>query len=192
MGTSVALVGAVTLSLGPSLAAASVIVSLNNPGSTTLHEIWVEPGAAFGIDVNLATGEEVGWLQLALQASTSEVFDLLDTNINDPWRVYAGADMVGGIDGRSANGSFRFFGDPPRFGPGVSTVARVQISVDLLAPVDAYLIDVTSIRWTINPVTPELDAGQPGPGFVVHVIPEPASLCLLLPLFISVKRHRSG
>ncbi len=55
MRVSALVASLVWMAASPAMSAGSVVVSLNNPGSTTLHEITVEPGDTFIVDINVAS-----------------------------------------------------------------------------------------------------------------------------------------
>ncbi|MBI4580259.1 MAG: hypothetical protein HY718_11190 [Planctomycetes bacterium] len=189
MRTRTGIVAVGVLAAWPAMSAGAVVVSLNNPGSTTLHEVEVVPGGTFSVDVNVTVDQVsgVGWLQFALRASTSGVFDVSDLTANAPWIRY-GTGIVGGMDDTSSYGGLLYLGDPPRFGPGSATVASVRIAVDPVSSLGTYTIDAVGITWAGSPVIPEHWPGQPGPSFIVRVLPEPATLLLLLPGVLLVRR----
>lgn len=178
----------VALAACPCAALGSVIVSLNNPGSTTLHEVWVQPGETFSIDVNLDTDISLFTVGLRIGASASNVFDVLQATVRPPWNQ-AGNYIVGGVD--PVSGSYAVILSPPNlFGPGVSTLATLQVAVDASAPETDYRLGIAVAEFVDRWTTPESQPATGGPGFLVHVVPEPASLLLLLPAFFFVRRLR--
>lgn len=66
----------------PAWALGSVIVSLSNPGSTTLHEVEVTPGATFSLDLNLDAGSPVSIVDLSLGTSSVGIFNVVQVTAN--------------------------------------------------------------------------------------------------------------
>ncbi len=193
MRTAALAAGVLLLAAWPSAVLGGVIVSLNNPGSTTLHEVWVEPGGRFDVDINLnavdlPAGRSVGWVSLVVQANASEVFDALQVTDVDPWSSQGTVtSIVGGIDpisGRSA-----FTGSTVE--TGLSRVASVQFAVAPGSLLGAYGIDATGVLWTDSPVNGLRWPGGSGPTFAVHVIPEPASMVMILSFGLVLSRRWS-
>lgn len=95
-----------------------VIVSLNNPGSTTQHEIEIGPGETFSLDINLITDVSTGWVRTAVQASASGVLDVLGVIDHSPWTSQGTSySMEGGVDPTSGTSAFTYLDSPPWLRP---------------------------------------------------------------------------
>lgn len=178
------------LATWPCGALGDVIVSLNNPGSTTLHEITVEPGDAFAVNMSLNTDSILNAVRLQIESNASDVFDVTEITPVAPWSISEN-NMVGGLDPETGSATVAF-PDLNGFGPGVSTLATIQFSVDPLALQQTYTIDVREPWYfRISPV-PENDwqRATGGPSLLVHVLPEPVALILLLTGAILLARRR--
>jgi hypothetical protein len=165
-------------------ASASVMVSLNNPGSTTLHEIEVTPGSTFNVDVNLDTSRIVRSIWVEAMASASHTFEIIGAAAQSPWLLSGTG--AGSLD--PVSGDF-FWGlaYPDRFGPGTCTLGTLEFAVAPTAQ-GAYTLDLWPVcydwlgDWAV---------GTSGPSFVVHVTPEPgASLLALGACIFFCLRHR--
>jgi hypothetical protein len=168
----------------------SAIFSLNNPGSTTLHEIEVEPGDTFQVDQNLSFSDEsCFWVSLVIHASQPGLFTSVARTLRVPWTL--GSDGIGPLDPDSStmSSSLPF---PDYFGPGQTTIAAVEIAVDPAAAPDMYSISVVQATYVPGRWTPTLGFGTPGPEFIVHVIPEPAGAVLALFGVMAVLCRRRG
>ena len=159
--------------------AAEVTVSINNEGSFTEHAVTVYPGGSFLVDINVDTNEEIfDVLDVRFVASASHVLALVGGFYQAPWMG------IGPIRLGELNPGSRGFGVtlpfPDYFGPGTSTLATLEMSVNAAAPEDVYTFRVP---WGEHTVCRECPATEPistGPNFMVEVVPEPTSLLLLL------------
>jgi hypothetical protein len=166
------------MAASPAMSAGSVVVSLNNPGSTTLHEITVEPGDTFTVDINVEYHAYVGWVCAAATASSVGVFDVVEVTDNPPWTSQGTfSSMVGPLDPTSGVSAFSRRGSP---WSGVITMASIQIAVDAEAAIGTYGLNTAHILWTGSPVIPERWPGMAGPTFSVHVVPEPSLAAVLI------------
>lgn len=158
----------------------NVIVSLNNPGSTSLHEIGVEPGDAYDVDLNLTTPESLYLITLAFEASTSNVFEILQVTDTLPWSSAGSPSIVGTLSPQS--GTFGTgYPSPDYFGPGMANLAAMRLQVAPETPTGTYTLEIVDpqFHWSrFNPVEPW--PASPGPAFIVHVVPEPASVTLVV------------
>jgi hypothetical protein len=165
------------LAIWPEVTVAVPIVSLNNPGSTTLHEVQVAPGGTFDADLNLNTDVALhDILFLRFQASASNVFDVAMVTINPPW--VGGSGMVGDVDPIS-----NIFGAglPFYFGPGMTKLAGIQFFVDPAASPGSYTIDIRDAGYSIGSgATYCFKTVYPGPSFEVLVVPEPMSIAIFI------------
>lgn len=190
MRVSALVASLVWMAAAPAMSAGAVVVSLNNPGSTTLHEVVIEPGRSFAVGLNLDTDCELFWIRAAIQANVSNVFAVEEIVDKSPWSSLAYPSVTGSIDPVTDpfTATLPF---PDFFGPGSTGVATVLLTVDSTAPIASYtlqLVDVT-FHWTrVNPVGPGV--GVSGPSFLVHVVPEPATALLILGGSVGVRRRR--
>ncbi len=158
----------------PAGAVGAVMVSLNNPGSTSLHEISVAPGETFDVDVNLNTSMQVVGVACQVRASTSGIFDLLQNAAELPW--YPGG-QVGGLDPAKPVGWY--LPEPDVFAPGATTLARLQVSVDPSAASGDYHLNLVDIEAQENRLVMGWTGGGSGPALVVHIVPEPWGFVLV-------------
>jgi hypothetical protein len=178
---SAAVVAMALLAFWPAISAGSVIVSLNNPGSTTLHEVWVTPGGTFDVDLNLASDQVVGWVSFSAEASESNVFDITQLTDNAPWSSQGTElSILGSLDPTAGPCATRYATIPYRFGPGSTTLCTIQVTVDSGSTLGTYGIDTADVWWTTSPAIPERDPGAPGPTFIAHVVPEPSSVAMFV------------
>ncbi len=178
MKVAAMLVGVLSCAMGPAVSAGAVLVSLNNPGSTTQHEVTVEPGDTFTVDINVETDFNVGLVLAAATASSVGVFDVLEVTDNPPWTSQGTvSSMVGALDPVSGVSVFRYRGSP---WSGVITMASIQIAVDAETAIGTYGLDTVDVRWGFSPTIGLDFPGVPGPSFLVHVVPEPSSTAVLI------------
>jgi hypothetical protein len=167
-----------SLAIWPTVSTGSVVVSLNNPGSTTLHEVTVAPGGTFSLDINVnATGIQITSIWGGVQASHIGVFSVLQVSDSAPWNS-TGSGLVGAL-----NPSRTFYSHLPfplEFGPGSTTPASVVIEVASAAPRGDYSIAVVDpwAQWGLS--SGDLTRGTPGPDFVAHIVPEPSIFPMIL------------
>jgi hypothetical protein len=165
-------------------------VSVNNTGSTTLHEITLSPGDAFSVDLNVTTNEALYDISMYLRANTNDVFDITDGSYHSPWDVSTNPIPVGGLDPQS---SHVLLGSPGGFnqvGPGNSKFATLDLLTDSSASLGEYTINVTQVHSLIDPMIPGFYVGNSGPDFIVNVIPEPATITLLGAGIIGILSYR--
>jgi hypothetical protein len=175
------------LAVWPSVSTATVLVSLNNPGSTTLHEISVVPGGTFDVDVNLDTSWQVVGVGCQVRASASGVFDILQNTAKTPW---LGGGGVGGLDPTSPDMGWGL-PDPDVFPPGAAALASLQIAVDPSAATGTYHLDPVNITARQDRFVMGWFGGVAGPTFVVHVVPEPSSAVTVFILAVALPRRWS-
>ena len=158
---------------------AGVVVGLYNEGSYTLHEIAaVQPGESFLIDVTVDTDLQIFDIaQIRFVASEAHVFTLAGGFFHEPW-----------IDGmiwrqdlnRRSSPFIIVVPDPDYFGPGIGTVATLEMTVNPAAPEGIYSIGIAGGEHRICRTCAVTQPISHGPPFVVNVVPEPATLLLLL------------
>jgi hypothetical protein len=164
-------------------ASAGVIVSLNNPGSTTLHEIEVTPGSTFSVDVNIETTTILHQLICYARASESDVLEIISLTDLSPWLVSGGASPLNPVSEMMAWG----VSPPNHFGPGACSVGTIKVAVAPTAQ-GTYTLDVRRVYYDWGG---DWAGGASGPDFVVHVIPEPGvSLLTLGACIFFCLRHR--
>lgn len=190
MRTTVSLVGAVALLLGPSLASASVIVSLNNPGSMTLHEIEVAPGNTFCVDVNFDVSTSAYMVWFALQASESGIFEVAAVSDTLPWSTVEPSQMLGVLQPESGIWRTNRSG-PAIYGePGVTSAGMIQVALGQLAPPGDYTISIVRAEYFETPFVGMLPAIA-GPDFTIHVpVPESGTIVLLSAALLFIGRSR--
>ncbi len=174
------------LSIWPGVSAGLPVVSLNNPGSTTRHEITLAPGETFDIDVNLSTDMQTAGADCAIQANASGIFDILENTARAPW---SSGGSLGGLDPVSARVGWGF-PEPLYFGPGATTLANLRIGVDSAAPTGTYVLNARNIAVYGDRLTFSYVVGRAGPAFVVHVVPEPSSVAIVLVFAMAFFRYR--
>jgi hypothetical protein len=161
-------------------------LSLDAPGVSTAHEIWVTPGQIFDVEVNLDADYQLYALDAVLEASESDVFTVLALATSWPWHARG----MTPVDPTSTRLGWNI-PFPGYFGPGTSVLGTMGIVVAPTAPASAYVINFSEITVSPNRIEPYMRAGTPGEGFVVHVVPEPASLLICLALAGVVVRRRA-
>lgn len=162
-----------------SQSAADVAVSLNNSGSFTTHEIPVLPGESFLIDINLDTTVELFDVSdVRLVASESNVLTLLRGVYHDPWGG-VGPIRAGELNPLSTRMNF-FLPAPDYFGPGTTTLATITIAVNPNAAQAAFTISIAGGEHRVCRECPDTVPINHGPDFIVNIVPEPATLLLLL------------
>lgn len=159
-------------------ALAQLSVSINNPGSTALHEVSVDRGGTFVADVNVNSGSAIfSELALRLLASQPGVFQVTSGAMYAPFSGWTYAVMpTGGLDPQS-----NIFGGMtntgPAFGPASATLLTMNVAVACSAAIGDYGMSFSSILYRSH-VEPELFPGESGPDFLVHVTPEPGAALL--------------
>jgi hypothetical protein len=175
------------LAIRPSVSAGLPVLSLNNPGSTTLHEISVAPGQAFGVDVVLNTDRALFCVQGHINASVSGVFDVTQNAPASPWLV---ADAgTGGLDPQSTQAGW-VLPYPDYYGPGLTTLGNLQVLVDSAAATGTYSLNVVDIAVSGERWAPAYMGGIAGPSFIVHVAPESSSAGVISILALALSRRR--
>ena len=130
------------------------------------------------MDLNLSTDSQVFVVGLRLAASTSNIFDLTEVASNPPWTA-TGNDIVGGIDPES--GSYgTILPDPLYFGPGLTRLATLGVAVPPDCLIGDYTLGVTGVMVGGLRIIPEERPGTPGPDVLVHVVPEPGHIAMIL------------
>jgi len=158
---------------GASPAAATFMASVNNQGSTTLHEITVYPGEEFSVDINISPDAGIGVVSMRLQASASNILDVTDGWYHSPWE---GSIPTGGVDPASDPfGASVPIGPPPDSG-SPTTLATLNLRIDNPAPPGVHTLNLSDITGSSCPICPDVIDGDPGPDFVVEVLPEPITV----------------
>lgn len=154
-------------------AVAEVIVNVNNAGSTTLHEVSVLPGDQFEVDVSYGTDDGGGLITMYFRANMPGILEVLEGAWREPW---TGSIPLGGIDPLSAP-----FGGavPLQAVPTGPTLAMFSIGVDTTAAPGDYLLNTDGIRGSSTINSMDIFYGQPGPDFLVRVIPEPGMAAMM-------------
>ncbi len=187
---SLAILTALCVGLLVSPATAGVVLGLNNPGSFTEREIAVQPGETFLLDVTVETTVEIfDFYDVRFVASESHMFVLRGGVYQAPWRGI-GPIRAGNLDPISPRFGV-FFPEPDYFGPGVTAVATLSMSVSSDAPEDTYTIYVGGGERHVCRDCPAVVPVDRGPDFIVNVIPEPASLLLLAAGAVILRRRRA-
>ena len=174
----------------PAVSAGSMIISLNNVGSTSSHEIEVAPGTMFNIDMNVNIDEDEHYgIRFNILASQANVFDIEQVTAYDP-NIVVSNSIVGGIDPKSDYLRMRLT-YPLYFDLGLSTVAMLSLEVDPSAQRGTYTLDVVDGWFSWVWLVGDLTRATPGPSFIVQVVPEPGSLSLFLVFSLIFRRHWS-
>ncbi len=172
----------------PSWALGDTIVSLNSPGSATLHEVQVLPGGTFNVDLNLDTDLSLYTLRLLLRANEAGIFEIFDRSNHPSWSGTSGIGPLSPIS-NTAVWTWPF---PGYFGPGISSLGTLGLMVNPNAREGSYSLAVDAgSEYAADRMEPALAGIVPGSDFSVHVIaPEAGSLLLLLPGALLVRRPR--
>jgi hypothetical protein len=165
-------------------------VSVNNTGSTTLHQITLSPGDAFSVDLNVTTDEALLDIGARFEASASGVFDITGGLYHSPWDVATIAIPVGDVDPLSG-----FLAGSPGFGNtaglGASKLATLDLLVDSSFSLGTHTINVRDVRSSVDLMIPAFYIGDSGPDFVVNVVPEPATFLFLALGVFGIRARRS-
>jgi hypothetical protein len=174
----------------PGQAGAAVIVSLNNPGSTTLHEITVTPGETFSIDLNLDTDIHLWWVGTAIGADVSGVFDLVQMIDSPPWSGAATSSAPGGLD--PVTDPFETsMPYPESFSTRTAVLATAHLSVEPAADTGSYTLQVVDPMFHDSRFAPVArEPAEPGPTLVVYIVPEPTSFLFAFALACSLGLKR--
>ncbi|MHC4158403.1 MAG: hypothetical protein ACYSSO_04910, partial [Planctomycetota bacterium] len=125
--------------------ATAFMVSVNNAGSTTLHEITISPGDAFSVDLNVTTNEALIDIGGRFEASASNVFDITGGIYHSPWDALTNPIPVGGLDPASD-----YLRGSPGFGnsvgPGDWKFATLNLLLDQSTSLGTYTLNVTDVR----------------------------------------------
>lgn len=171
----------------PTLGFGSVLISLNNEGSTTLHEIEVVPGGTFSMDVNLEMDQAIYGVFFRVLVSDGAVFEVLDVASHEPWGI-SDASIVGPIDPMS--GRLQSLASVWSVGPGSSTLATLSVGVQSGAAQGTYALDVVDGSFVWDRLVPAQATAEGGPSFSIHVIPEPAYFDVCSPLILTLTLWR--
>lgn len=172
----------------PSGALGNVIVSLNNPGSTTLHEIEVERGETFSVDVNIDPSPDMVGIRFKLGASTENVLTLTDGTFYDPFDMTSSVIPFGPLVPMSEELSASVSTFDPQ--PVSSPLGTLSLTVDTNAMLAAYTLNLADIFWAPSRAT-EILPGTAGQDFYIQVVPEPSSLLAASVLFSLLLVRRS-
>jgi len=157
------------------LAVASLVASVNNEGSTTLHEIAIYPGETFSLDINISVDSSIISAGMELLASASDIVDIIDGYFHSPWDTNVWPIPLGGVDPVSSPlAAIVPWGSS--FGPGSCTLASLDLAVDADALPGTYALNVDNVEFREHWAIPEPGPGDAGPDFLVEVVPEPASV----------------
>ena len=169
----------------PVFSQGAAIVNVNNSGNETLHEISVNPGDDFLIDLRFAPGTGCGLVTMNFRASAAGVLEVMDGAWLSPW---GGSIPVGGADPVSAG----FGGSVPLGSQGAGPhLATMRLGVHENAAAGTYAINVENIVGASCVICTDIIVGEPGPDFVVRVLPEPgASLLVCSAAGLLVLRRR--
>lgn len=179
MRVSALVAGLVWMAASPAMSAGAVVVSLNNPGSTTMHEVEVKPGDEFNVDINIEPTTAMVWLRFTLTASSSSLLTLSDGTFYGPFDMARSPIPVGPLTPHS-----------DELGAAVSTFEAQQVSsplgslsfvVDAQTQPGEYTVNLASVYWKDSWVSTVLPfPAQVGPGFNIHVVPEPSLTAVLI------------
>jgi hypothetical protein len=171
--------GVVVFAVYPCAALGSLIVSLNNPGSTTLHEVEVAPGSTFDVDITAAPITNMVWLAFEISASAEGLLTLTGATLHDPWDESRSVVPLGPL----APTSETFVLNVSSLRPQPVYSPLITLNLDIASDVQpgTYALNVMDVYWKETYVDLSLPfRGQPGEPFVVHVVPEPVPVTLLL------------
>ncbi len=145
-------------------------VSINNSGSFTTHEIAVESGGTFTIDINVDTDREIVDMHgMQLVASASGIFEATSGVYQSPWGSLL-AFPIGYLNPSSPQFAVAL-PDPDIFGPGQTTLISVEVTVPLNAPSGVYTLNIEGANYLECHVCPAFSTALIGPDFVVNVTP---------------------
>ena len=161
------------------LAVASLVASVNNEGSTTLHEIAIYPGETFSLDINISVDSSIISAGMELLASASDIVDIIDGCFHSPWDTDVWPIPVGGVD-RVSGPLAAILPSGSWFEPGSCTLASLALRVGTDALPGIYTLNVDNVQFRDDWATPvEPIPGDPGPDFILEVLPDPATGLLL-------------
>ena len=159
---------------------AAVVVSVNNPGSIDDHVISVFPGNTFSIDINVSTSDEIFEVHgMSLVASAPDVLAVTGGSCRGPW-TNSSLLPLGNLDPASSSFDVTLPNPMQYFGPGESTFATLDLQVNADAPTDLFSLNVVDAQYTLCWFCPAFGTVEPGPDFLVEVVPEPSSMLLLV------------
>lgn len=158
----------------PGVSVGAVVLSFNNSGSTTLHEISVEPGDAFTVDVMLSTESQMFFVECNASASESGIFHIDQNAAMLPWLSQG----TGGLEPELSNMSWGL-PFPDYFGPGTTMLGTLQLTVGPTAAFGTYTLSPSAIAVWDHRAVPGTIGGLAGPSFIVHVVPEPSSFVMV-------------
>lgn len=143
-------------------------VSINNSGSFTTHEIAVESGGSFTIDINVDTDTEIFHLfGMQLVASRSDVSLVTSGAFQSPWES-VDAFPIGELN-PSSPPFWVVLPDPQMFGPGQSSLITVDVAVPLTTASGVYTLNIEGGNWTVCRGCQGFASALIGPDFVVNV-----------------------
>ena len=146
-----------------------VTVSINNEGSFTEHAVTIAPGDTFRVDLNVHNLEPIFDLyDLELLASDDSVLSVVGGDINP-----------GELDPVSHPFEW-MLPFPGELGPGDWTLGSVEMLVREPAVPDVYTLSPIDGKFTACRICPAFGFAEPGPDFIVTVVPEPTTMLLAI------------
>ncbi len=143
-------------------------VSINNSGSFATHEIAVESGGSFTIDINVDTDAEIfNMFGMQLVASRSDVLLVTSGAFQSPWER-VDAFPIGELNPSSPQFTVAL-PNPQMFGPGQAALISVDVTVPLTAPSGVFTLNIEGASWTACRQCPAFSTALIGPDFVVNV-----------------------
>ncbi len=136
------------------------VVSLNNSNSFVDHEITVQPGETFSTALYLDATQYIGYLGVRMQASESYIFEM------DSWALNPDAPRL----------SYDVYDVGP-FEHVLLDGFEIRV-LDNVVPGD-YSISIVGGQGADCPICDNVILTQPGPDFLVTVVPEPSTWILI-------------
>jgi hypothetical protein len=149
--------------------AGMVTVSINNEGSFSEHAVTVTPGDTFRADINVHNLEPIfDMYDLMLLASDSGVLSVVGGDI-DPGVLDPESHTFGWV-----------LPFPQELGPGDWTLGTVELLIHNDAVPDVYALSASGGTYTACRICPAFGFADPGPDFIVTIVPEPTTALLVL------------